>query len=73
MGALHDIAKCACCPNESAWLTTVGCPALASDDMGESDGSVCWLCGGTGEIRICASCFYLGPDRDGEYGGGDAA
>jgi len=39
------------------WLMAMECPLV-------SDGTVCWLCEGTGEIHVCAQCFYTGPPAD---------
>lgn len=51
---------CDTCPAETRWLLTLDCPLAAAPD--------CWLCKGTGQIHVCPSCFYLGPDRNGQYG-----
>lgn len=64
----RDASVCNTCGASARWLCQMECPLLASDTMGESDGTVCWLCKGEGEIEICAWCFYLGPDRKGTYG-----
>lgn len=53
------IPRCTC---DDPAIVVAECPDLAGDTMGESDGTVCATCAGTGEVFRCETCgTIIGP------------